>query len=168
MVRKPVLKQFGDLTAADFAKSPVWASVYLLDYDELWYDDTNEETFRPWIGELPVGPEKGIFLVRAKLTLADGCVFDGFITPQHQAELPSLGTIQPNLFLPSGKLCSFWDGMFKRPSQEREIIYRELGKDAETIFPIQFAAEKGLARGHVAGSIPGFCWRPKGKVHVYH
>ena len=51
MASKPVLKQFGDLTPGDFAKHSVWASVHTLDYDESWYDDTDEEIFRPWIGE---------------------------------------------------------------------------------------------------------------------
>ena len=75
MARKPILKQFGDLVPADFAKHPVWTSVHTLDYDEPWYDDTDEETLRPWTGPLPVGPQEGMLFVRAKLTLADGRVF---------------------------------------------------------------------------------------------
>jgi hypothetical protein len=57
--------------------------------------------------------------------------------------------------------------MFKRPDKERKAIYRELGMNPKSIFPIQFAADKGLARGQVRGSIPGFCWLPKDKVQVY-
>ncbi len=168
MARKPLLKQFGDLTVADFAKHPVWVSVHILDYDEPWYDDTDEETFRPWTGELPVGPVEGMLLVRAKMTLADGRILEGFFTPQSKKETLSLATMQPQLFLPSGKRCDFWDGMFKRPAGERKLIYQELGKDASAIFPVHFSAEKGLATGRVAGSIPGFCWCPKSKVEVYH
>jgi hypothetical protein len=167
MARKPVLKQFGDLTPADFVTHPVWASVHTLDYDEPWYDDADEETFRPWTGKLPVSPEDGMFLVRAKLTLADGRVLDGFVTPQHDSEKVELGTIQPQLFLPSGIRCDFWDGMFKRDAKERKGLYDELGKDPMAIFPIKFAAERRLAKGHVAGSIPGFSWCPKDKVQVY-
>lgn len=66
MSRKPILKQFGDLTPADFADHAVWVSVHTLDYDEPWYDDNDEETFRPWTGKLPVAPQDGMFLVRAK------------------------------------------------------------------------------------------------------
>jgi hypothetical protein len=167
LARKPILKQFGALKPADFAKHPVWASVHTLDYDEPWYDDTDEETFRPWTGELPVAPEDGMFLVRARLTLADGRVFDGFITPQHESEKMSLGAIQPQLFLPSGVRCDFWDGMFKRDVEHRKAMYDELGDDPATIFPIQFAAEKRLATGRVTGSIPGFSWCPRDKVKVY-
>jgi hypothetical protein len=167
MVRKPLLKQFGDLTPADFARNPVWVSVHTLDYGEPWYNDTDEETFRPWMGELPVSPEHRMFLVRAKFTLTDGRVLNGFVTPQVDSEPKSLGTMQPQVFLQSGTRSDFWDGMFKRDAEDRKVLYVELGMDPKAIFPIQFAAEKGLATGHVSGSIPGFCWRPKDKVEVY-
>jgi hypothetical protein len=167
MKAKPVLKQFSELTPADFSKHPVWVSVHGLDQDEPWYDETDEETFRPWPGSLPVGPEEGMLLVRAKLTLADGRAFQGFITPQYEGEPLSLGRIQPQMFLPSGKRCDFWDGMFKRPDNDRQIIYVELGDDPKKIFPIEFSAEEGLATGQVSGSIPGFCWCPEGQVKIY-
>lgn len=167
MARRSVLKQFGELRYADFAKHPVWASVHTLDYDAPWYDDTDEDSFRPWKGKLPVLPREGMFLVRAKLALADGRVLDGFVTPQIISEPVDLGIIQPHLFLPSGTKIGFWDGWSKRHPKERKILYIELGKDPKAIFPTQFAAVKGLAKGHVAGSIPGFCWRPKNKVEVY-
>ena len=145
----------------------MWASVHSLDYGEPWYDAADEETFRPWTGKLPVSPEDGMFLVRATFKLADGRVLDGFVTPQIDSEPVDLGIIQPQVFLPSGTRSDFWDGMFKREAKARQIVYLELGKDPKAIFPIRFAAEEGLAMGQVAGSIPGFCWRPKNKVEVY-
>jgi len=168
MPSTPILKQFGDLTTADFVKHPVWASVHSLDYNEPWFDDCDEETFGPWTGRLPVTPEDGMFLVRAKLTLADGRHLDGFVTPQIASEPANLGTMQPQMFLPSGQRCDFWDGMFKRDAKDRAVLYRELGTDPMAIFPIKFAAVHGLADGRVAGSIPGFCWCPEDKVEVYH
>jgi hypothetical protein len=56
-------------------------------------------TFRPWTDKLPVSPNDGLFLVRAKLTLADGRVLDGFVTPQIGTEAVDLGIIQPQVFL---------------------------------------------------------------------
>jgi hypothetical protein len=168
MAHKPLLKQFGDLSRDDFAAHPVWISVHTADYGEPWYDETDEETFRPWTGPLPVGPEEGMLLVRSRFTLADARALQGFVTPQHEAEPANLGVMQPQLFLPSGKLGSFWDGMFQRPAEAREILYVELGKDPQAIFPIRFSADEGLATGRVEGSIPGFCWCPKGAVQVYH
>jgi hypothetical protein len=168
VARKPILKQFGDLTRADFAEHSVWASVHTLDCDEPWYDDADEETYRPWTGKLPVSPEDGLFLVRAKLTLADGRVLEGCVTPQIDCEPLDLGMVQPQVFLPSGTRSDFWDGMFKRDASDRAAFYNELGKDPKAIFPIKFAAEKELAKGHVSGSIPGFCWCPTDNVQVYH
>jgi hypothetical protein len=165
----PRLKQFGDLTPGDFGVHPVWIQCHTADYDEPWYDQTDEETFRPWTGVLPAGPEEGMLLVRAKLTLADGRSFDGFCAPQHEDEPLHLGTIQPQLFLPSAERCDFWDGMFKRTDEDRLRVYQGLGEsNPAKVFPIRFAADPGLATGHVAGSIPGFCWMPKDEVKVYH
>ena len=163
----PQLRQFGDLTPADFAVHPIWIGCHTADYDEPWYDDTDEETFRPWTGPLPVGPEEGMLLVRATMTIADGRSLDGFITPQHDGEPLHLGTVQPQLFLPSGARTGFWDGMFKRSEARRQIVYDELGADPDSIFPIEFRAEDGLATGQISGSVPGFCWYPKDKIEVY-
>jgi hypothetical protein len=108
-----------------------------------------------------------MLLVRAELALADGRKFEGFLTPQHEGEPLDLGVIQPQLFLPSGAACGFWDGMAKRRDDSRETFYAELGRDPKSIFPIDFRAVEGLAIGHVSGTIPGFCWRPTSKVKVY-
>jgi hypothetical protein len=167
MKSTPVLRQFGDLRAADFDSDPVWVSVHTNDYDEPWYDDADEETFRPWTDELPISPENGMFLVRAKMKLSDGRNLGGFITPQHDGEPLNLGVVQPQLFLPSGKRCDFWDGMFKRDPDERKTIYSDLGSDPLKIFPIQFSADAKLATGQISGLIPGFCWRPNSEIQVY-
>lgn len=167
MTQKPILKQFGDLTLTDFLQYPVWVSVHGCDYGEPWYDETDEATFRPWTGPLPVDPSQDMFLVRAYLTLADGRVFPGFITPQHQDEMIDFGTIQPHVFLPSGKLYGFWDGMFKRSEEKRQVLYSELGQDPGNIFPIRFSAERGLTNGLDSGLIHGFYWQPGDKLQEY-
>lgn len=164
---RPLLKQFGDLTADDFEMHPVWIQCHCSDYGEPWYDDTDEETFRPWLGPLPAGPEEGMLLVKAKLTIADGRIFDGYLTPQHEGEPLHLGTIQPQMFLPSGTRCDFWDGMLRRKEGTQNILYDELAAGAETIFPIRFAVDLSLATGLTSGLIPGFCWKPADSVEIY-
>jgi hypothetical protein len=92
----------------------------------------------------------------------------GFLTPQFEGERLDLGTVQPSFFGPSGQLLYFWDGMFKRPSQERDWFYQVLGKTAKQVFPVTFAADKDLAKGQTAGTIPGFCWLGQNDVvHFY-
>jgi hypothetical protein len=75
---KPELKQFGDLTPADFERHPVWIACHTEDFAEPWFNETDEETFRPWTGPLPVGPSDGMLLVRATFephTVSQLCVF---------------------------------------------------------------------------------------------
>ena len=43
MADKPELKQFGELLPADFDRQPVWVGVHTADYDEPWYEETDEE-----------------------------------------------------------------------------------------------------------------------------
>ena len=166
MPRPTSVKQFGDLTAQDFVQHPVWVAVHGIDEDEPWYDDCNEESFRPWIGPLPVSPEEGMLLVQATLSFADGTSATGFITPQHDHQPLDLGIIQLQMFSSSGQ-HRFWDGMFQRPEEERAAFYRELNKKESQIFPIRFAAAPGLASGQVAGEIEGFYVREKGVVRCY-
>lgn len=45
---KPELKQIGALSLSDFLRHPVWVGVHTRDTDEPWYDETDEETYRPW------------------------------------------------------------------------------------------------------------------------
>lgn len=163
---KPLLKQYKHLTAADFKKHPVWAACHSVDYDQPWFDDTDEETFRPWKRSKPWEPEFGMALVRATLTLADGRKLPGFITPQHKGEPLDLGIVQPEIFLPSGKRASFYIGMGKDPKNNKRV-YAELGKDSKAIFPIKFAAEKKLSKGQITGAIPGFVWQPKNRMLIY-
>ena len=154
----PVLKQFGDITLSDFGAHPVWVQCHVIDYDEPWYDETDEETFRPWNGDLPVDPAEAMFLVKAQLKLADRKTFPGFVTPQsaeNEGAEPRLGLMQPHLFLPSGACIGFWQGIAPW-SEPRTRLYEELGMASSEVFPITFEAERDLARGLSSGEVRGF------------
>src|SRR5215475_9468923 len=78
-VSKPELKQEGDLTQADFERFPVWIGVHNYDSDEEpWYEESDEETYRPWTGPLPFAEEKGIALVATTFQFADGSIYAGY------------------------------------------------------------------------------------------
>jgi hypothetical protein len=152
MSRPAFLKQFGELTVEDFIRHPVWIGVHGMDENEPWYDDCDEETFKPWAGDLPAGPEEGMLLVQATFTFADGTIVPGFITPQHDQQPFNLGIIQPQIFSSAGR-HDFWDGMFQRPPELRAAFYRVFNKTEGQIYPIAFAAAPGLASGQVVGKI---------------
>jgi len=157
---RPLLRQFGDLRPQDFEDHPVWVHCHVVDYDQPWYDDTDEETFRPSDKDLPVDPAETMFLVKATLTLADGTEMLGFVTPQNSTGYdgkPDLGLIQPQVFLPDRKRVGFWFGILTPPRETISSFYAALGKSRQDVFPIAFSADEGLALGITAGSIPGFC-----------
>src|SRR5262245_47739360 len=127
---KPLLKQFGDLTPNDFNEYPVWVQCHTFDYEEEWCDETDEETFRPWIGMTPVSPELGMFLIKAELKLKNGETYSGFVTPSLESEHKGendLGLIQPQIFVQTGERIGFWTGMFPEEG-EIERFYRLIGK----------------------------------------
>lgn len=160
---RPELVQVATLSPDHFRRHPVWIGCHTVDYDAEWYDETDEETFRPWVGTLPADPAEGTLLVRATLALADGTEMPGFLTPGFPEEsldpLMALGTIQPRLFLPSGLPLGFWEGMCPRP-ELRDSLYSELGRSVSQVFPIHFMASAQLATGVVSGRIDGFCSIP--------
>jgi hypothetical protein len=160
MAERPQLVQFADLTPAHFAAHPCWIQCHVVDYDQPWHDDTDEETFRPWTGPLPVDPSEGMLLVAADLTLADGTALTGFVTPAFPKDAQDSGLLgfqQPQIFLPSGRRESFWDGGFSRPAEARKRFYAEWGRAPDQVFPVRFAARAGLTTGLASGEVPGFC-----------
>ncbi len=162
---KPLLKQFGDLTISDFDKYPIWVQCHIIDYDEQWYDNTDEETFRPWIDKLPVSPDIAMFLIRAELKLKDGEVSPGFITPCSESEYKNendLGLIQPQMFTKKGERIGFWTGMFPIDKVQIDSIYKLINKEPDKIFPIYFKAIDGLSIGVSSGKINGFLTKGKG------
>jgi hypothetical protein len=156
--QRPLLKQFAELTNEDFEKYPVWVNCHVIDYDEPWYDDTDEATFRPWTGDLPVDPHETTFLVAANLSLADGTMKPGFVTPQIEEEPFDLGSIQPHLFAPDGSMIAFWFGVQKATTKDKASTYKVLGKKPDEVFPLKFAAKPGLATGTASGTIEGFSY----------
>lgn len=162
MSKRPELVQFGDLLREHFDAAPVWASCHSFDSDEDWFDDTDEETFRPWLGPVPVDPAEGTFLVRCLITLADGTEVQGFLTPQAGPDPSDLGTIQPHIFLPDGTVFGFWFGMMGQSiERDGKSFYRALNKSGMDVFPAHFVVEQGLSSGlHLSGEIAGFYWTP--------
>ncbi len=156
----PELKQFGDLTPEDFQHHPVWTGCHGGDSDEPWYDETDEETFRPWTGGLPAGPSEGMLLVRATLELRDGTRHNGFVTPSFNEG--DLGTQQPQIFA-GARRFGFWGGISGVPEKERQALYAALGKNPDQVFPLLFSVDPSLATGVTTGQVEGFYrFRPKG------
>lgn len=72
----PELREFGELGPEDFERHPVWILCHPADYDEPWYEDTDEETFRPWMEDLPATVLRGTLLVRARFERMEATIPD--------------------------------------------------------------------------------------------
>lgn len=156
----PELKQFGELDAEDFQRCPVWIGCHTADYGTPWYEDTDEETFRPYDGQLPADPSEGMLLVRAVLQLKDGSCFPGFVTPGL-----GLGTQQPQIFVDDCRF-GFWGGILGIADGTQRELYAALRKHPDAIFPLRFAADPGLTTGEVEGQIEGFYKKSREGFHV--
>jgi hypothetical protein len=157
----PELRQFGDLNADDFERHPVWIQCHVVDHDEPWYEQTDEETFRPRKGPLPADPGEGTLLVRATLKLQDGTTHPGFLTPSDTQN--DLGTQQPQMFV-AGRRFGFWGGVSGVPAEQRQAFYEALGKDARSVFPLTFQADERLTTGVASGVVEGFYTFERGRV----
>ena len=164
------LKQYGELTQRDFQLHPVWINVHGIDQDEPWYEneEIDEETFRPYTGDLPVSTTDGILLVAATLQLADGTEYPGFLTPiepmPEASPLDRMRASQPSLFARSGVAIDFWTGIYD-PRDDLARYYQLLDHPPAAVFPIVYRSRPGLCEKSVlSGEIPGFCWFEYGEV----
>jgi hypothetical protein len=104
-----------------------------------------------------------MFLVSARLAFADGTEFEGFVTPAASYEgLRSMGSLQPQVFAPSGQRFGFWHGMFRQLESERGF-YQTFAKSPQQVFPIRFQPLPGLTSSVASGEIPGFMSIPRGE-----
>jgi hypothetical protein len=164
MATKPLLKQFMELRATDLEAYPVWVNCHTIDYNEPWYDETNEETFRPWTKKIPVDPDEAMFLIKSDFTLVDGTRLQGFITPVADGDkdiIKILDIIQPFIFGPKGEFIQIWFGRSSCSEEKVRGVYSLLEKKPGDVFPIKFEATAGLANGRTSGIIPGFCYLEK-------
>jgi hypothetical protein len=160
---RPQLKQAWDLSPADFQRHPVWIGVHGIDESEWWYEKTDEATYRPWLGSLPVSPDEGDLRVHATMELLNGSRHEGYVSPvsmnsntSQDLEESSLIACQSPAIFVGNKRFDFWGGMPGIPSAERRAFYSAVGLSSETAFPLRFAAKPGLTSGVVEGAVLGF------------
>ena len=146
-----VRKQVYDLTVADLEQYGVWEFAL----DEEGEEGQDEATVRPYELQGPLDPSEGMFIVRARLRLADGTQLKGYMTPPVQGD-SSLGTLQPAVVVRDGQI-SFWCGMLEPERGHITASYARLGKaSASEVFPLRFESDVPLVDGPITGELPGF------------
>lgn len=151
-----LLKSFGELIESDFKIYPVWVMCHIIDYDQPWYNQTNEETYRPWTGEIPVTPQSD-FLAKAVFSFKDGTTYNGFTAACNNLDYtkitPSL--VNATLFN-KDRQESFWRGGLEIKESDINDFYFRMGKTSQQVFPIQYAVKQELVTESINGEIIGF------------
>ncbi len=146
-----IRKQVYELTVADLEQSGVWEFAL----DEEGEEGQDEATVRPYTVLGPLDPSEGMFIVRARLRLADGTPRTGYLTPGVQGDL-SLGALQPAIVVNGGQV-SFWCGVIVPAPEHIAESYARLGKTAPSqVFPLTFESDVELVGGPISGELPGF------------
>jgi hypothetical protein len=146
-----IRKHVYELTPEDLDRYAVWEFAL----DEEGEEGQDETTVRPYEAHGPLDPGAGMFIVRARLVLADGTHVGGYLTPPVQGD-SGLGTLQPAVVVDGGQV-SFWCGMIAPEPADVSASYARLGKSsASDIFPLRFASDVELVGGPVTGELPGF------------
>lgn len=101
--------------------------------------------------------------MRAAAVLSDGTRLTAFLIPA--LEEGDLGTIQPQVFV-GGRMFSFWGGMFGVPEDVRQEFYTALGKQPDTIFPVEVAADPAICGRITRARLQGFCRLSGDKVEI--
>ena len=152
----PKLKQFSDLTPKDFEEHQIWVSCHSVDYDEPWYDDTDEETYRPYKDSVQIDPSEEEYLVKADFKLNDGTVLNGFFTPQNAIDNEdAISYIQPHIFI-NGDSYRFWFGIAKPDEEYLSEFYDKLGKTPDEVFPLTYKSSSEVIKGGIKGRVNGF------------
>jgi hypothetical protein len=99
-----IRKQVYKLTVDDLREHPVWEFAL----DEEGEKGQDEATVRPFVSSGSVDPRAGMFVVRARFTLADGTPHVGYLTPGDDPH--DLGTIQPQIITEQGQVAGW--GLF--------------------------------------------------------
>jgi hypothetical protein len=146
-----IRKQVYELRPEDLDRHAVWEFAL----DEEGEDGQDEATVRPHEPDGSLDPSDGMFVVRARIVLADGTQMHGYLTPPVQGD-SDLGTLQPAIVTDAGQV-TFWCGTLAPEPAQVAATYARLGKSLPSeVFPVKFQSDVDLVGGPVAGELPGF------------
>jgi hypothetical protein len=143
-----IRKQVYELRPEDFATASIWEFAL----DEEGAPGQDEATVRPRADLERADPDEGLFVIQAEFVAADGSRYDGYVSPQHEADI---GSIQPTVATPKGQV-GFWLGAFPPQPGRLDEAYATFGKTPGELFPISYRAVVGHAGVPLEGQLHGF------------
>lgn len=151
-----IRKQVYDLTLQDLAKSSVWEFAL----DEEGKSGQDEATVRPFKPSGPVDESDGMRIVKASFRLADGTVYQGYLSASADR---AIGFVQPIIVTPQGQVA-FWYGIMTPKADAVAKAYERLGKGASAVFPVAYQSKVPLKGGPITGTLSAFLSRPDSQI----
>lgn len=158
----PPLRREDELTVEDLEQHPVWMSVHGEDEDEKWYSRCDETTVRPWVGPLPVEPdrENRTLILAATFVTPTGSEFSGAILAiaggiANQTSAQLAADTQPRIFV-DGSPHYFWGGRVGTTISSQVRFASLVDPGGRSVFPLRFFVHRGLTNGLDSGLVEGF------------
>lgn len=139
------------LSPEDLITHPIWEFCT----DEEDFDGQDEATVRPSNVNCVNGFSPGSYIVAVDFLCNDGASVLGYM---YSGKPDDIGCVQPTICTDSGQV-NFWFGLLKyRGDSKQQIVdsYRRIGKDGQSIFPLQFRTQVDLAGSRQQGVLQGF------------
>jgi hypothetical protein len=146
--RTTIRKRVGDLRPEDLARIPIWEFAL----DDEGEEGHDEEMVEPRQDLDRADPANGMFIVLTEFVSADGTRFDGYASPEEEAQ-PA--RTQPTIVTADGHV-GFWFGAVVPTSDRLEACYRLLGKAAAELFPVSYRALAEHGGAPLEGEIAAF------------
>ena len=119
MSNSPIFRNCDEIAPSDFAEHPIWVSCHLVDYEETWYDDVDEEAFRAHVAALPIDRSM-VAYISAKFITSNGTELSGYI--ENWGESNDRNTVldfSPTIFGVDGYRIDLWHGATYQFGTER-------------------------------------------------
>jgi hypothetical protein len=125
--------------------------------------DAAEETFRPWLSEIPVAADE-MYLVAREFTMADGSRHQGFATPAFEPD--DMGLIQPSLFALRKEVCFLvWD---VSPARRNQSLLYGFCQRTYFRFSPEFQRPSGINDGILFRNHPRIYGEFRGRGSSHH
>lgn len=158
----PPLRREAELTVEDLEQHPVWMSGHGEDQDEKWYSHCDETTVRPWVGPLPVEPNKenrALVLATTFLTPTGrqycGAIIATAAGVANKSGAQLAAETQPRMFVDGSPYC-FWGGRAGTTAASQLRFASLVDASGCDVFPLRFVVRRGLTSGLDSGLIEGF------------
>ncbi|WP_153556475.1 hypothetical protein [Roseimaritima sediminicola] len=157
---KPIFRNCDDIGPSELASFPVWVYCHLTDYDEPWYEDVDDEAYRAWTDDSPIGNDT-VAIVAASFRTHAGILLQGFIETWGDSTGNPVLDLKPTIFDADGHRIALWHGATYQFGTDHlddciARFERLLGGSMPDHFPVRVEVKANVFGDALTDSLPGF------------